>query len=216
MNIKHYCIVILFTIFSIGASAQLGIKAGINMANETKSFSNNDVSAGYKSENLTGYQMGFVYQILHKKSGFGFETGASISQKGSFFSFDSTTVGNSVREGYKEINYLEVPLNLRYKLSLGFIGVYGFGGLYGGYVLSSKTVDEILDVTVVGKYSGFTSRIDFGYNFGAGLELLKKIQLGATWSKGLKNTSNFNQPEDMTVPFKSTNGVYSINLVYLF
>jgi len=101
-------------------------------------------------------------------------------------------------------------------LSLGAFGIYGFGGLYSAYALSSKTVDEISDLTAKDFYSGFYSRLDYGFNFGAGIELLKKIQLGTTWSKGLRNTANTDKPEDLTVPVKSTNRVYSINLVYLF
>jgi len=94
MKIKHCCIVLILMAFTNEVSAQLGIKAGINMANETKSFSNADVSAGYESENLTGYQIGFVYQIMRKKSGVGLETGVLLSQKGSFFCFDSTIIEN--------------------------------------------------------------------------------------------------------------------------
>ena len=65
-----------------------------------------------------------------KKSEVGFETGALLSQKGSSFR-DSTSAGGVIKQGYKELNYIEVPLNLRGRITLGLIGLYEFGGIYG-------------------------------------------------------------------------------------
>lgn len=194
--------------------AQLGIKAGVNMANEIKSFSQEDIRNGFRSSNLTGFQLGLTYQAMPENSGLGVEIGALLSQKGSVFSVDSTNLVNTIKQGYKELNYLEVPLNLRYRISLGFLGVYGTAGIYGGYALNGKTVDEITNTSTDGTYPTFVDHIDYGYNLGAGVELFSKIQLGATWSQGLKNTANtyFNLP----VPTKSMNRVFTVNLVYMF
>lgn len=200
--------------FTSGLYAQLGIKAGINMANEIKSFSQVDINDGFFSNNLTGYHFGIVYQKMPKKNGLGVEIGALLSQKGSTFSYDSIDATNSTKEGYRELNYLEVPLNLRYRITFGFIGIYGFGGVYGGYTLNGKTVNETDNITSDETFKSLPDRIDYGYNFGAGLELFKKIQLGGTLSQGLKNTvsSIFNLPQ----PETATNRVVSVNLVYLF
>lgn len=194
-------------------SAQLGIKAGVNIANEVNSFSQSDIAAGFNSTNLTGYQIGLIYQAMPKKSGFGIETGALLTQKGSTFS-DSAKIDDVIKQGYRELNYLEVPLNLRYHLVIGFIGFYGFGGIYGGYALSSKTVDETTNGTQNGTFATTMDHIDYGYNVGAGLELFRKIQLGATLSQGLKNTSS--STKGLPTPVTATNRVYSVNLVYLF
>jgi len=188
--------------------AQLGIKAGLNMANEIRSFDQSDVAASFNSSNLTGYQIGLVYQAMPKKSGMGVEIGALLSQKGSSFHFDSINVNNVLRNGYKEINYLEVPLNLRYHIIVGLVGVYGFGGIYGGCALSGSTVTESTSTTEKETYKTFADRVDYGYNFGAGVELFRKIQLGGTWSNGIKNTTNTSSS------FK--NKVFTMNLVYMF
>ena len=196
-----------------GMHAQLGIKAGINMANEINSLSESDIKAGFNSTNLTGYQIGLVYQVMPKNTGFGVESGVLFSQKGSSFS-DSTNIDNVIKQGYKELNYLEIPVNVRYRLSLGGVGLYGFGGVYVGYALNGKTVDETTEAIQDETFSGFSDHTDYGYNIGAGVELFKKIQFGATWSQGLKNTS---APfAGLPTPTKATNRVYSINLVYLF
>lgn len=211
--IKIYLFISVLFITS-GLYAQLGIKGGMNMANEIKSFNQTDIATSFNSNNLTGYQIGLVYQLMHKKSGIGVEIAAMVSQKGSIFQLDSTDVVNAFREGYSEINYLEVPLNIRYRLAIGFIGFYGFGGIYGGYALSSKTVDETNDITSAETFNNFMDRVDYGYNFGAGIELFKKIQFGATISQGIKNTVSSNSI--LPLPTTSTNKVMTVNLVYMF
>jgi len=213
MNCKLFSALIAVLFCTTGLFAQLGIKAGVNVANEVISFSQSDVNAGFNSANLTGYQIGFVYQAMPKKSGFGIEIGALLSQKGSSFS-DSIHFENVIKQGYKELNYLEVPFNVRYHLILGLIGVYGFGGLYGAYALSSRTVDETTNITQNATFATLMDHMDFGYNVGAGIELFKKIQFGATLSRGLKNTST--AIVGLPIPTKATNRVYSVNLVYLF
>jgi hypothetical protein len=213
MKCKFYPFLVVLLFCTTGLYAQLGIKAGVNVADEVNSFSQSDIKAGFNSTNLTGYQIGLVYQANPKKSGFGIEIGALLSQKGSTFS-DSTKIANIIKQGYKELNYLEVPFNVRYRLSLGGLGLYGFGGIYGGYALSGKIVDETTTATQNEVYPGFNDHLDYGYSLGAGIELFRKIQFGASLTQGLKNTST--TIVGLPTPTTLTNHVYSVNLVYLF
>lgn len=204
MKFKYFSfLVVLFFSYSTVVNAQLGLKAGVNLANEIKSLNLAEIN----TSNLTGYQIGLVYQAMPKKSGLGVEIGALLSQKGSVI--DSTNLDYSIQQGYRELNYIEVPLNLRYHISIGFIGFYGFGGVYGGYELNGKVVDEIVGTTQDETFQTFMDHVDYGYNFGAGVELFRKVQLGATWSQGVKNVS----ASGIT---PGTNRVLSVNLVYLF
>jgi hypothetical protein len=211
---KKICIIILtLLVYTSAIYAQLGIKVGLNMANEIKSFSPADIASGFSSKNLTGYQIGLNYQAMPKKSGLGCEIGALLSQKGSSFNnADADTT--KIKQGYVELYYIEIPFNIRYRLTLGFIGVYGIAGIYGAYALSGKTVDETTNKIQQQTYPSFSDHIDYGYNLGAGLELFKKIQLGLNWSQGLKNTTNF--VTGLPTPTTDSNRVFSINLVYLF
>ena len=213
MKCKLFKSLLVLLFCSTAVFAQLGIKAGVNVADEINSFSQSDIKAGFNSTNLTGYQIGLVYQAMPKKSGLGVEIGALLTQKGSTFS-DSTKIVNVIKQGYKELNYLEVPFNIRYHLVLGLIGFYGFGGMYAGYALSGNTVDETTNTTRNTTFNTLKDRMDYGYHFGGGVELFHKIQLGATLSRGLKNTST--AIVGLPTPSKAANRVYSVNLVYLF
>ncbi|MBN2766554.1 MAG: outer membrane beta-barrel protein [Paludibacteraceae bacterium] len=190
--------------------AQFGIRAGINLANEIKSFSSEDISAGFSTENLTGYHIGLVYQAMPQKSGLGGDLGILLSQKGYTYN-DSLSIANAVLQGYKEINYLEIPFNLRYRLKLAFLGIYGYGGLYTGYALNGKKVDETQNSTQEIGFQDFMNRVDFGYNIGVGVEFFRKIQFGATWSQGLKKLHTSGNKNE-----ESINRVFSVNLTYLF
>lgn len=213
MKIKQILLLVTLSFCASSMLAQFGVKAGVNIANEINTFNQVNNNPGFVSSNLTGYQIGLVYQAMPKKTGLGFEIAALLSQKGSTFSDTSNVVG-TIKQGYKELNYLEFPLNLRYCLSLGVIGIYGFGGVYGGYLLSGKIVDETSSTLQTETISSLSEHLDYGYNVGAGVELFKKIQFGATWSQGLKDTSNSNV--GLPSPTKSLNRVLSVNLVYLF
>jgi opacity protein-like surface antigen len=210
---KKISSILTLLVFTSAIYAQFGIKFGLNMANEIKSFSPSDIVSGFSSKNLTGYEIGLNYQVMPKKSGLGCEIGALLSQKGS--SFNNTVVDSTkIKKGYNELTYIEIPFNIRYRLTLGFIGVYGIAGIYGAYAISGKTVDETTNKIQDEIYPSFSDHVDYGYNLGAGLELLKKIQLGLNWSQGLKN--NLNSISGLPTPSTNSNRVFSVNLVYLF
>ena len=63
-------------------------------------------------------------------------------------------------------------------------------------------------------FSELTDKLDYGYSLGAGVELLDKIQLGVTWTRGIKtNPINIQAPNAMP---NSKNNNFSVGLVYLF
>ncbi len=181
------------------------------MANEIKSLSGDALRAGFSTENLTGYQIGVVYQLNPNKSGLGTEIGFLVSQKGYSFS-DSISLEDNIKNGYKEINYLEFPIHLRYRFMLGFVGVFGYGGVYAGYALDGKIVTETDGTTETVEYKEYTDRVDYGYNLGMGVEFFKKIQFGINWSQGLKNIVS----QEVENTDTTKNRVFSVGLTYLF
>lgn len=209
---KSVLAVFVFVSYAVSAYSQLGVKVGVNMANEVRSFAMQDVSDAFSVTNFTGYQVGLVYQLMPKSSGLGCEFGLMLSQKGSSYT-DSTDV-SSVKSGYREFDYVDLPFNLRYRLSLGFLGVYGSAGIYAGYALSGKTVDEVSNSIQNENFQDIADRVDYGYSLGGGLELFKQVQIGANWSRGLKKVDG--ALPWSSLPVSSSNQVFSISLVYMF
>lgn len=216
MNRKILLLVSLMLLFTYSAKAQLGIRVGVNMANEITSLSQGAISDGFKSSNLTGYQIGFICQTNSK--GLGLELGALLSQKGSVYQYDrDDTAVTNLTEAYKEINCINIPLNLKYKINVGPVGVYGVAGIYGDYALSGKNVVEAINYESEQKFDDLMDRLDYGYTLGFGVEALKKLQLGANWSTAL-------QEKDASKSFNITNfqldkskaKQFSVTLTYLF
>lgn len=204
---KKIIISISFLILALGAYAQIGIRAGVNIANQSLY---SDISDFSKSD-LTAFQIGAVYQYMPQKMGFGLESGLLFSQKGSSFNYNDET-----KKGYNELNYLEIPLNLRYKITFGPIGLYAYAGLYGSYLVRAKTVfDDDSNSDPKLELGEFKDRIDYGYSVGAGIELLRKVQVGANWNSGFKDISSVYAPTPMKIT-SGKNRVFSVNVTLLF
>lgn len=142
---------------------------------------------------------------------------------------DSTSVIQSLIKGYHELNYVEVPMNVRLRLNFGgVVGLFGTAGIYGAYALKGKTVFESDITTLIQEesFDSFMDRIDYGYSYGGGVELLRKIQLGLQWSKGLQKRDASKNILDKiktesggiapNLTAKSSSSVFSITLTYLF
>lgn len=215
---------------SISSYAQFGIRGGVNLNNEFNSLKAEQIKGAFNSNNLAGYQIGLVLQKNPAKTGFGFETGALLSQKGGIFSFDKDDITGSITRGYHEINYIDVPVNLRFRLHTGgIISPFAIGGIYGSYALQGKYViegDDKNDIVHKDDFENFKSRLDYGYNYGAGLEFLRKFQLTANWNRGLMksdvNKSIFDKiesEEGLTLPNLErdvTKNSFTVSLTYLF
>lgn len=211
---KLICIAILFVASSSFGFAQLGIRAGINMANQIKSFRKSDIIAGFRTENLTGYHIGLNYQMFSRKYNIaGSDIGLYLSQKGFAYS-DSTKLIDIVTLGYKEINYLELPINFRYRFTTKIIGIYGTCGLYGGYVMNGKTVNETENSIENMSFQSVINRFDYGCSLGGGIEFFRKINLGLSWTQGLKNMINQIITKS-SAESNTDNRVFSVNLTYI-
>ncbi len=176
------------------------------MANEVNPLKSGEITTGLSTDNLIGYQLGLYYQLVPKKAGPGFDTGIFISQKGYTYTPNSE---NTSAVGYKELNYVEVPLNLRYQIPLGFLSIFGFGGLYAGYVMTGKNVVEAESINENIEFANSGDRLDYGYNLGAGMGFFKKVQFSVNWSRGIKNLST---NSDSTIHNKA----FTVALTYLF
>ncbi len=211
MTKKWNVLIVILLFVATAAHAQLGIRAGVNMANEIKSFTQGSIANAFSSENLTGYHIGIMHQSVPEKTGFGGDIALLFSQKGSSYS-NAIDTENPI-DGYRELNYFEMPFNVRYQVRLGFATLYATSGLYAAYFVSGK--DVALSVTENILIDEFVDRLDFGYSFGGGLELFRKIQLGASLSRGLRS-NNAAYTSTINSISTSQNRVFSINLSYLF
>lgn len=170
----------------------------------------------------TGGHFGFMADLrLSGKSNFYFQPGVYFSTKGRKYQSpltDSTVVftrpllpDSVVETQYIEnrkqfLNYIDIPLNLVYKLRLGKKSSFFIGGgpyvafFYNGFERSDKTIinvslntEENKDLPV-GKGTGQYKTLDYGLNAVAGFEF-GRIFLRGNFSQGL---SDFYEPAEYT------------------
>ena len=197
---------LLFAIHSI-AQVRFGVRAGLNLAKMVgKSFE------GVTPKILPSYHLGGVVEFGITPN-FGIETGLLLSGKGTkiqektaFVDIDATATPI----------YLEMPINLLFKLDAGNVKFHFFGGPYLGVGAGGKFTTTFMGQTEsenikFGKTddSNF-SPLDYGLNVGWGVEIHRFI-IRAQYGLGLANLDPKARTEG-----ENANRVIGISLGYMF
>lgn len=194
---KKYILLVVF-MFAIGtltsqAGIKFGVKAGANISNLR--FDSDDI----KSDNITGFQAGVITEVLFPIVGLGLDGAVLYSQRG--LNLD----GSEYRS-----EYIDIPINLKYKIELADVfGIYLAAGPYASFHISGddnfkKIIDDV-------EKTWNARTFQAGLNFGAGIELIKKLQVGFNYQWGI--THNY-RSEDLN--FKAKDGTWSITAAYFF
>lgn len=172
---KIVCIafVALMAVWAMPAKAQLkfGIKGGVNVS--SVHFSN--FSKNFGSENVTGFHIGPMLEAVMPVFGVGVDAAILYSQKG-------------VGVGSEEIktDYIDVPVNLKWKFGLPILKGYLSAGPYVGFRVGGDKFWEIPGA--IGE-QWKTETFSAGLNFGVGIELISHLQVGFNYGLGL--TDNY-------------------------
>jgi outer membrane protein OmpA-like peptidoglycan-associated protein len=195
-----FAVILLISWQISNSQLRIAIAGGVHSSNiiETNDLPNwSEIKSGYSSR--TGAHFGFIADLqLGVNSKFYAQPGVMFYNKGrKFFSTYDTTVYNYISIDSKQfINYVDVPLNLVYKIPLNSKTKFFLGGgpylsfFYNGlektetYLKTGKfQIDENEDLPVgdgPGKYKTF----DLGVNGTAGIEF-KGFFIAANYSHGI-------------------------------
>lgn len=192
---KLLTIVALMVLGATTSFAQLGLRAGVNFNNIGKDAKDEPI---LKAENKTGFHIGAVYNIDLIGS-FSIEPGLYFSQKG--FTLDGEVMldagdpnqslfdlSSYSLKGDANMNYLEVPVNVKYKLlDLSILGLDAHIGPFVAYGLGGKLKGENggKDFKLFDKDEGDYNRLDFGLQMGVGAVLINKIYAGVNYDMSL-------------------------------
>ena len=152
------------------AGINFGIKGGYNITNS--SFSE-DVIA---KDNQQGFFIGPSLKIGIPVLPIGFEIAALYDQR------DAKLEGEKISQ--KSIN---IPINVRYELGLGdMAGIYVAAGPQFGFNIGDKSFsfDDVADYKLKDS--------NLSINLGAGLRLVKHLEIGFNYNIALGKTGEFN------------------------
>jgi opacity protein-like surface antigen len=121
-------------------------------------------------------------------------------------------------EGSSSLNYLEIPINIGYRVGdLITIQAGPYLGLLMGVSNKSKstTLDYTTNTTTMAEDSNTDatgwSKSDFGLNIGAGLNVSESLSIRLNYGLGLADLN-----DDSNVTYTYTNNVLSVGLGYKF
>lgn len=180
------------------ASAQFrwGIKAGATV--NKLSFDKDVIS----SDNRTGFTGGLMFEFTAPLIGIGMDASVLYANRSFEYTYDNNGV---TATDHKTRSYIDIPLNLKYKLGLPGIGKFITPFVTTGpdfsFLCSKKNIENAF------KNKSF----DFAWNFGLGVQFLNKLQLAANYGLGITNSVSGND-----AMYDSKNRTWTITAAWLF
>ncbi|WP_455674598.1 porin family protein [Phocaeicola sp.] len=173
------------------AQAQLhfGVKGGLNLSKASLS------ADALKGDNQTGFFIGPMAEFTLPIIGIGADVAALYSQS------DLSVKGYDVNAKLKTI---EIPVNLKWS--------FGLGSMLGAYIATGPQFGFN-----IGNKNGFMNyeleKSNTTYNVGAGLKLLRHLQVGVNYNFALSKTAVLLDDATMV---KVKNNTWQVSLAYIF
>lgn len=193
---------------SIASKAQMrfGVNAGATLANvKVKS---DGVKVSYDSK--IGFTVGGVAEMPINKQ-FSFLPAISFTQKG--YKFNSDIAGFKTTST-ATFNYVEIPLNVTYKMNAGPGKVFVGAGPSFAYAISGKNKTEVngqkeTEKIKFGSGAGEVKAFDLGGNILAGYELSNGAYIGLNYNMGFSDINNDNAS-------KAKNNYFGVRVGFMF
>lgn len=189
-------IVAIFTIGSASADFRWGIKAGLNFSDlNLKNFQNSVTDPG----NRTGWQAGLMAEFTIPV--------VNIGADASLLYMRQNIDNNVASEAYSNKDFIDLPINLKWKIKLPVVGKVISPIIYTGpdflFALNKNTIKDFKSKTC-----------EVGWNVGLGLQLVNHLQVTAGYCFGLNSIA-----EKMGVDaqdMKVKKNYWSVSAAYLF
>ncbi len=205
---------------------KLGIQAGYSMVTLAPNY---EQGGEPKFKMKPGFHAGLLADLPLSGGDLTFQIGAIFSSKGASSDEDDLQGGDFVNT---VLNYIDVPMN--FKVTIAEVVDLYIGGYLsfnvGGRVTSNINGVETevtvvpkerkVDFTEIGAGTTPVRYVDYGANFGLGYSFSPSIGISAMYSLGIANINNTITTGRSIIidadPFKVSNRVLSISLMYFF
>ncbi len=160
------------------AQIKFGVKGGLNLASASLSDA---WDAKGNADNYTGFFIGPMVDITIPIIGLGVDGALMYSQKGAKISFDDDLGSTTFKQ-----QGIEIPVNLKYSIGLGSsASIYFAAG--PSFYFNMKSDDDFTFNSVAGSLDYDKSEVSL--NLGAGVKLLRHLQLGVNYNMGLTDSA---------------------------
>lgn len=205
-NLSKTLLIIVFIFFYAQSFGQrIGVKAGLNLANQIERNDDHTYSDDYKLK--PGFHLGGFVNIPIMDM-ISVEPGIQISTKGYRYKYGD----------YKEklnLTYLECPVLGKFSLEIGSVSLIGITGPVFGVGLSGKEKteydgDKDKETINWGKDDGESRRPEVSFLIGAGVEI-ESFRFTISYNIGLTNISN-----ESNNGYRIKNRVIGLSAAYFF
>ena len=174
---KKIIIAIAALFVAATASAQIGISAGLTSSSTTLDGAYSDVVSGAVNQ----YHVGLTYKI-----GIGnllaIQPSVLYNVKGSNFNVEDLT---STSLNFKT-GFVEVPVQVQLGFGLGTLArVYALAEPYVGYAITNEVTTKSAIAAAANTqqtWDNVKNRLEYGVSLGAGVELLRHLQVSVKYS----------------------------------
>ena len=220
-------IAIAFTATISAQKLQYGIEAGLDLNKLSVPSSYQEAITNAKStDNQLGYFVGPKIKFL-TLIGLGFDAAVLYNWKKS--TFENTSIENIngidynvTRSKTKNMNYLVVPINLRYQFNLlgSKLGIYATAGPQWSLFIGDRDLswNSITNGALEETASATFKQNTISANLGAGIMLLSHLQVGFTYNFPLTDNGEMTFKYDNVNSVKENfkNNTWQIRLNYYF
>ena len=190
---------------SANAQFRFGVKAGLNL----NKLDVKDVKSNFDKENGCGWTAGVMTEFQVPVIGICVDLSLMYTRMNA----DPTITGSNADFISYNKNFLQVPLNLKYKLSLPAIS-----HIVAPYIFTGPDFAFKLDKNMVNTLKTKTCQV--AWNVGLGVELIKHLQVGASYGFGINNIVEKTGLDKITGinadDIKLKNNYWTITAAYLF
>lgn len=199
---KKIILSLLIAVMGFGAAnagLRFGVKLGTNVNHLSSSLANT-----LDKNNRAGFTGGVMAEYMTPLLGLGFDLGVQYA----YMNTPTQVMDNNMVEEFsKNKNFIQIPLNIKYKISLPVVGSF-----LAPYIFTGPSFDFKLDKEIVNAMK--TKTFQTVWNVGLGLELAKHLQIGASYGFGLNKVAEWSIPG--YEPVKYHNNYWTITAAYLF
>lgn len=199
--LKRIAIVAVMLAAVLPASAQfsIGPRVGVNV--NKLHFDESTLASDNRAGFTAGLEMEFMVPMLN----LGFDLSAMYVRRNSDFEQNRADADKTYHS-----DYIEIPLNLKYKIGLPVVGriitPYIFTGPSVAFLTSKKAISEF----VHGK------KCDWAWNFGLGVQLFNHLQVGASYGLGLTKAIHFVDSSAEAAGINGKNRYWTVTAAWLF
>lgn len=184
---------------------RFGVKAGVNINKMHLS----NVATNLDEKNRAGFTAGLMTEFKVPIIGLGFDASLMFTRLYSKTQVQTLDIARSAGETTLNQSFFEIPINLKYKFEFPAVA-----SIVAPYIFTGPS----FAFRVSGNDNWFkTKTFQPSWNVGAGVELFRHLQIGASYSFGISNIYKAVVTEEgVSDNIKLRNNYWTVTAAYLF